>query len=83
AVMLTLVAPVALFAADQQVSGHWRDTNRDGVKDTFVQPYHRTEANDTKFDNYSTKGNANPFTGERGTADPWKQQNNDFNKKRW
>lgn len=37
---------------------------------TYVAPYHRTKANSTKLDNYSTKGNINPYTGKAGTKSP-------------
>jgi hypothetical protein len=33
---------------------------------TYVPEYRRTVANDTKNDNYSTSGNINPVTGEKG-----------------
>ena len=39
-------------------------TRKDG---TYVAPYHRTAPNGTKNDNYSTKGNVNPYTGQAGT----------------
>jgi hypothetical protein len=42
-------------------------TRRDG---TYVQPSHATNRNSTKRDNWSTKGNINPYTGKRGTVDP-------------
>lgn len=35
---------------------------------TYVMPYHRTAPNHTKQDNYSTKGNTNPYTGKKGTV---------------
>jgi hypothetical protein len=34
---------------------------------TYVAPHHRTTPNHTKNDNFSTLGNANPYTGEMGT----------------
>ncbi len=37
---------------------------------TFVQSHRRTKANDTKYDNWSTKGNINPDTGKEGYIDP-------------
>jgi len=30
----------------------------------------QTNPNSTKLDNYSTKGNVNPYTGKPGTVDP-------------
>ncbi len=42
------------------VSGY---TRSDG---TVVKPYYRTAPNSTNIDNFSTKGNTNPYTGEPG-----------------
>jgi len=33
----------------------------------YVAPYNKTSPNHTKRDNYSTKGNVNPYTGKAGT----------------
>ena len=38
-------------------------TRRDG---TVVRGHYRTNANDTNWDNFSTSGNSNPFTGSTG-----------------
>jgi hypothetical protein len=38
---------------------------------TYVAPYYRSSPNSTKLDNYSTKGNINPYTGKAGTVDPY------------
>ena len=38
-------------------------TRNDG---TFVQSHYKSMPNDTNWDNYSTKGNVNPFTGSTG-----------------
>jgi len=34
---------------------------------TYVAPHERSAPNHTKNDNYSTKGNVNPYTGKEGT----------------
>lgn len=34
---------------------------------TYVQPYRATSPNNTQLDNYSTRGNINPYTGAAGT----------------
>jgi hypothetical protein len=60
AVMMLL--PLTAFAAS--VRGHMRDTNRDGIKDTYVQPHQRTSPNSSRTDNYSYPGNYNPNRGE-------------------
>ena len=37
---------------------------------TYVQAHRATNPNHTKLDNWSTKGNVNPFTGKRGAVNP-------------
>jgi opacity protein-like surface antigen len=63
AALAVLASPV--LAADY-VQGH---TRKDG---TYVAPHYRSDANQTKTDNWSSKGNQNPYTGERGSVDPYK-----------
>lgn len=67
--MKTAIALVLVFVslsatAQVHVKGY---VKKDG---TYVAPHERTAPNDTKMDNYSTKGNVNPYTGKEGTADP-------------
>lgn len=38
---------------------------------TYVQGHYRTAPNQTLSDNYSTSPNYNPYTGKRGTVDPY------------
>jgi len=59
-VVVFLLFPTLALAAT--VKGHWKDTNRDGIKDTYVQPHQRTSPNSTRTDNYSYPGNFNPNT---------------------
>lgn len=58
--LLLLVIFAGAFA-DQTVRGY---TRRDG---TVVQPYQRTDPNQYRYDNYSSQGNRNPYTGQQGT----------------
>ena len=58
----------ALFAASivgalaqTHVHGYYRT---DG---TYVQPHWRSSPNNTTYDNWSTRGNVNPYTGQVGT----------------
>jgi hypothetical protein len=62
----TLIA-IALFAASiiealaqTHVRGYYR---KDG---SYVEPHWRSNPNSTTYDNWSTRGNANPYTGEVG-----------------
>jgi hypothetical protein len=51
-------------SGDVQVKGY---TRKNG---TYVQPHHRSQPNETKTDNFSTKGNVNPYNGKPGSKDP-------------
>ena len=53
--------------ADQYVNGYYRQNG------TYVEPHYQTSPNNTLLDNYSTKGNVNPYTGQAGTVDPYRQ----------
>lgn len=46
--------------ADKSVRGY---VKKDG---TYVQPHMKSSPNQFKFDNYSSKGNTNPYTGQKG-----------------
>lgn len=63
--MKTAVFVVCLFAgavqADEYVNGYYR---QDG---TYVEGHWRSSPNQQRWDNYSSEGNYNPYTGERGT----------------
>ncbi len=50
--------------ADTYVNGY---TRSDG---THVQGHYRSEADGNPYNNYSTQGNVNPYTGRMGTHDP-------------
>lgn len=63
-IILLLAAGAA--HAQTQVDGYIR---KDG---TYVPPHVRSDSNDTKFDNYGSKGNFNPYSGKTGTVDPFK-----------
>lgn len=47
------------------VNGH---TTKAG---TYVPPHYRTGADDSKLNNWSTKGNVNPYSGKAGTRSPY------------
>ena len=51
----------SISTADTWVNGY---TKRDG---TYVQGHYRQEPNSTNWDNYSTRGNVNPYSGDTGT----------------
>lgn len=44
-------------------------TTRNG---TYVNSYRRTAPNRIRYDNYSAKGNYNPYSGKSGTVNWWR-----------
>lgn len=59
--LIAVLAMPTLALADRSVSGY---TRSDG---TYVQPYTRSDSNQYKYDNFSSQGNSNPYTGTQGT----------------
>lgn len=53
------------LSAQTWVDGYYKS---DG---TYVNGHFKSSSNDTKLDNYSTKGNYNPFTGNTGNKNPY------------
>jgi hypothetical protein len=37
---------------------------------TYVAPHHASNPDGTKHNNYSSRGNSNPYTGKKGNKDP-------------
>ena len=68
ALAIFLIAAACAPAADAQVhvKGYIR---KDG---TYVAPYYRSTPNSSRADNFSSRGNYNPYTGQRGTQDPYR-----------
>ena len=62
-IILGIVLLSAMFstAMAQYVSGYTKSNG------TYVSGYYRSNANSTQYDNYSTRGNTNPYTGKVGT----------------
>lgn len=58
--MLLTLTPVTAEAASR-VKGYYKPKTG-----TYVQPHYRSSPNRSKIDNWSTKGNYNPFTGKKG-----------------
>jgi len=63
---MVLITVLILFAAtfcfaDVYVQGYYKSNG------TYVAPHYRSDPNSTTLDNWSTKGNVNPYTGQYGT----------------
>ena len=79
---LSLCAIGALsFTADAVAQGKSQSVRGYVKKDgTYVSPHRRSKANHTRIDNYSTKGNVNPYTGKKGSVSTYPSSTY---KKRW
>ncbi len=64
ALLLACLSLGGTLLADVYVHGYYRSNG------TYVQPYYRSDPNGTTLDNWSTKGNMNPYTGEPGYKSP-------------
>lgn len=70
--MLALLIGVLSFSASAdarttRVRGYYKPSTG-----SYVVPHYKTTPNRSKFDNFSTKGNYNPYTGKKGTVNPFK-----------
>lgn len=63
--VFSILTPTSVEAASR-VKGY---TKKNG---TYVQPHYRSSPNRSKLDNWSTRGNYNPYTGRKGTVNPYK-----------
>jgi len=64
---LFLVVAAPAEAKTVSVKGYYKPSTM-----KYVAPSYRTSPNKTKFDNFSTKGNYNPYSGKSGTKNPYK-----------
>jgi len=59
-----IIFPYFFSQSQVRVKGYYR---KDG---TYVQPHYRSNPDGNVYNNYSTKGNINPYTGKEGTKNP-------------
>jgi hypothetical protein len=67
-ILLAAVIASSCFAGTADAAGVRGHVTRKG---TYVQPHARTNPDRSKANNYSSKGNVNPYTGKKGTVDPY------------
>lgn len=59
-IIAMLVSTIAI--ADTYVKGYYKSNG------TYVQPHYRSDPDSSVSNNWSTKGNVNPYTGKVGTV---------------
>ena len=62
---LAALAVSASVSAQVHVKGY---TTKNG---TYVAPHYRSAPDGNPYNNYSTRGNINPYTGQPGTKSPY------------
>lgn len=71
--LLGLIVAILVFAVlAGSVNAATRVKGYTTKRRSYVAPHYRSSPNRTKFDNYSTRGNINPYTGKKGTVNPFK-----------
>lgn len=63
-VLIVFVNAVEAYA--YRTNGYYR---RNG---TYVQQHYRTSPDNSRWNNYSTRGNYNPYTGRKGYTSPYR-----------
>ena len=69
-IAFSLIFGPCVVATDASAKGSTSVKGYTKKSGTYVAPHQRTAPNKTKSDNYSTKGNTNPYTGKKGTKKP-------------
>jgi hypothetical protein len=72
-IAIILLVQFSASIAQVHVNGYYRKNG------TYVQPHYRSSPNLTKMDNWSTKGNVNPYTGRVGTKNVYENPNQNYN----
>lgn len=70
ALLIGLLTVSTQVFSDQWVNGYTRQNG------THVDGYHRTSPDSNPYNNYSSPGNTNPYTGAVGGYQPHEYQNN-------
>jgi hypothetical protein len=64
-ILLFLMGSIQSSFAFVYVNGYVRSNG------TYVAPHYRSDPDGNSYNNFSTKGNVNPFTGNPGYKDPY------------
>jgi hypothetical protein len=74
--LVVVLFSTELFAQGRSVRGY---TRRDG---TYVQPHYRSAPDGNVYNNWSTRGNVNPYTGQAGRVNPENSLQSPYNSNR-
>ncbi len=73
----TITALAAIAIATPALAGNYVNgyTRKDG---TYVAPHYRSNPDGNRWNNYSSQGNVNPYTGRSGTVNPYNPPNYNY-----
>lgn len=60
AIIFLFITAVSSVQAATRVKGYYRNNG------TYINSYYRSNSNRYRYDNYSSRGNYNPYTGKKG-----------------
>lgn len=66
-VSVLFMASLVVSSANAKTAKVKGYTKKNGA---YVAPYFKTTPDKSKYNNYSSKGNSNPYTGKKGTKNP-------------
>ncbi len=72
-VMLSALIVLVISVSQAHAKSSHRVRSYTKKSGAYVTPHRKTNPDKSKFNNYSTKGNYNPYTGKKGTKDPFKK----------
>ncbi len=64
------VTSLAMTVRPANAQGYHLNNGYTTQQGAYVEPHYQTNPNSTIQDNWSTRGNANPFTGQPGMVNP-------------
>ena len=70
AVTLALLVTGVFSMSAAQATGSHRVGSYTTKHGTYVAPHRQTNPDHSRLNNWSTKGNVNPYTGKAGTKNP-------------
>jgi len=76
--MKHLITAAILLAVSSSAFAQVRVRGYTRSNGTYVAPHYRSSPNSTRLDNYSTRGNVNPYTGQVGTRDPYRSSTSPY-----
>lgn len=67
AIAIALLMTTSVEAKTVKVKSYYKPSTG-----KYINSYYKTSSNKTRLDNYSTKGNYNPYTGRKGSVNQYK-----------